>query len=66
VLPGTVSIRTIVVADRPVRVSVDGREIGEVDEGGSILVTRSPRPARFVRFDTEGFPAKVTRKFELR
>jgi NAD+ kinase len=66
VLPPDVSIRVTVVADRPVRVSVDGGEIGEVDEGGSVAITRGPKPIRFVRFDTEGFAAKVTRKFELR
>jgi NAD+ kinase len=65
VLPPHVTIRIRVAADRPVRVSVDGFEIGEVEEGGVVTITRGERPIRFVRFDTEGFPARVTRKFGL-
>jgi NAD+ kinase len=65
VLPPTVTITIRVAADRPVRVSVDGFEIGEVDEGGVVTITRGERPIRFIRFDTEGFAARVTRKFRL-
>jgi NAD+ kinase len=65
VLPPTVTIRIRVAADRPVRVSVDGFEIGEVEQEGIVTVTRGERPIRFIRFDTEGFPARVTRKFGL-
>jgi NAD+ kinase len=66
VVPGDTAITAHVVADRPVRVSVDGREIGEVFEGGSIEITHGPRRAKFVRFDTETFPARITRKFDVR
>jgi NAD+ kinase len=65
VLPPDVTITIRVAADRPVRISVDGFEIGEVEEGGIVTITRGERPIRFVRFDTEGFPARVTRKFGL-
>jgi NAD+ kinase len=65
VLPPGVSVRVKVADDRPVRVSVDGREIGEVHEGGAIDITRGPTPVGFVRFDAEGFPGRVTRKFGL-
>lgn len=66
VLPPNVAIKITVADDRPVRVSIDGREIGSLDEGGSVVVRRGERPVRFVRFDSEGFPARVTRKFDLR
>lgn len=65
VLPPSVTISIRVAADRPVRVSVDGLEIGQVPEDGVVRITRGERPIRFVRFDTEGFPARVTRKFGL-
>ncbi len=65
VLPPHVTITIRVAADRPVRVSVDGFEIGEVEQGGLVTITKGERPIRFVRFGTEGFPARVTRKFGL-
>jgi NAD+ kinase len=65
-LPPESKIRVTVADDRPVRVSVDGREIGTLDEGGEVEIHRGPEPVRFVRFDHEGFPARVTRKFDLR
>ncbi len=66
VLPAEVAIKITVVDDRPVRVSVDGREVGSLDEGGSVVVQKGPRPVRFIKFDSEGFPSRVTRKFDLR
>lgn len=65
-LPPESKIRVTVADDRPVRVSVDGREIGTLEEGGEVEIHRGPDPVRFVRFDHEGFPARVTRKFDLR
>jgi NAD+ kinase len=65
-LPPESKIRVTVADDRPVRVSVDGREIGTLEEGGTVEIHRGPDPVRFVRFDHEGFPARVTRKFDLR
>ncbi len=66
VLPPDVTIRVIVADDRSVRVSVDGREIGTLDEGAEVVIDRGARPLRYVRFGDEGFPARVTRKFDLR
>lgn len=66
VLSGSSVIRARVAADRPVRVSIDGREVAQVQQGGAVEVIRGARTARFVRFDEETFPSKVTRKFELR
>jgi NAD+ kinase len=65
VLPPDVTVSIRVAADRPVRVSVDGFEIGEAHEGDTIRVTQGERPIRFIRYGLEGFPARVTRKFEL-
>ncbi|MDH4119387.1 MAG: NAD(+)/NADH kinase [Acidimicrobiia bacterium] len=65
VLPPDVMIRVRVAADRPVRVSVDGFEIGEASEGDVVTITRGEHPIGFVRYDTEGFAARVTRKFGL-
>lgn len=66
VLPPDVTIRIRVVDDRPVRVSVDGREIATLGIDEVVTVVRGPRPLRYVRLDGEGFPARVTRKFDLR
>ena len=44
---------------------VDGFEIGEAHEGETVTVTRGERSIGFVRYDIEGFPARVTRKFGL-
>lgn len=58
-------IRITVTADRPVRVSVDGREIGSLVEGQSVSIGSADTPARFVRLSDEGFATRVTRKFGL-
>lgn len=66
VLAPSVSFRITVVDDRPVRVSVDGREIGSLSEGQGVTVAAGPRPVQFVRFGEEGFPSRITDKFDLR
>lgn len=58
-------IRITVTDDRPVRVSVDGREIGSLYEGDSVMIEAADKPARFVRLSSEGFATRVTRKFRL-
>ncbi len=65
VLPPDVTIIIRVAGDRSVRISVDGFEIGEAHEGETVTVTRGERSIGFVRYDVEGFPARVTRKFGL-
>ena len=65
VIPPDSRIVITVTDDRPVRVSVDGREIGSLHEGESVLIGPAPQPARFVRIYDEGFATRVTRKFEL-
>jgi NAD+ kinase len=65
VLPPDTTIVIRVAGDRPVRVSVDGFEIGEAYEGETVTITKGSRAIRFVRFGVEGFTARVTRKFGL-
>lgn len=54
-----------VTADRPVRVSVDGREIGTLGEGQSVKIDAADQRAKFIRLNDEGFATRVTRKFGL-
>jgi NAD+ kinase len=60
------SVVTIQVADdRPVRVSVDGRELGSMAEGERAIIGPGPKPVSFVRMRPEGFAGRITRKFRL-
>lgn len=54
-----------VSTDRPVRVSVDGLEIGSLGEGEAVDVARGERSARFLTLDGHTFPATVKDKFRL-
>jgi NAD+ kinase len=65
VIPPDSKIVITVTDDRPVRVSVDGREIGALHEGESVLIGPALYRARFIRLYDEGFTTRVTRKFEL-
>lgn len=65
VLPADAEIRVTVERDRPVRVSVDGRQIGVMTDGESVVVRAAPHCLRLVRLDTEAFPVRVTRKLKL-
>jgi NAD+ kinase len=65
VMPPDSRIVITVTDDRPVRVSVDGREIGSLHEGESVEIGQAERRARFIRMSDEGFATRVTRKFGL-
>jgi NAD+ kinase len=65
VMPPDSRIVITVTDDRPVRVSVDGREIGSLREGESVEIGQAERRARFIRLSNEGFATRVTRKFAL-
>ncbi len=65
VMPPDSRIVITVTDDRPVRVSVDGREIGSLHEGESVEIGPAERRARFIRLSNEGFATRVTRKFAL-
>ena len=64
-MPPDSNIVITVTDDRPVRVSVDGRQIGTLEEGESVLIGPADHRARFIRLYDEGFTTRVTRKFEL-
>jgi NAD+ kinase len=66
VVPAESRVAITVAADRPVRVGIDGHEIGSLAEGETVRVEPGPVPAKFIRFRDEGFPGRVTRKFEVR
>ncbi|MBT8198696.1 MAG: NAD(+)/NADH kinase [Acidimicrobiia bacterium] len=59
------AIRLIVDVDRPVWVTVDGREAGRLEQGQSVTVTRSDRPVRFLSLGAHHFPDAVRHEFGL-
>ena len=58
-------IRCRVTRDRPVQVSVDGRNTASLGVGDEVVVRRGPRPARFVAFERMDFSAVVNARFGL-
>lgn len=65
ILPSGSTIECRVVADRPVRVSVDGRQVGTLDMESSLRIGDGSKRAKFIRFDSEPFTSRLTRKFGL-
>lgn len=65
VVPAHSTVHITVAEDRPVRVSVDGVEVGEMGEGDTVDIQPGERTAKFIRLGTEGFARRVTRKFGL-
>jgi NAD+ kinase len=65
VLPTTARIRITVAADRPVRVSIDGVEAGELSQDGHVEVFCDNRSGRFLTLNPSTFPATVKHKFDL-
>lgn len=65
VLPATSKVDVTVITDRPVRVNVDKRDLGEIGEGETVRISKGARPARFVSFGTSTFPGLVRAKFGL-
>ena len=51
--------------DRPARVNVDGRKVGDVEPGQIVQVHRGRRTARFLTLDTHPFPQAVRQQFGL-
>jgi len=62
--PGS-EIKIRVSSDRPVRVSVDGLEVGFLGQGNFVDIRRGEREARFLTLDDHGFPTTVKTKFRL-
>lgn len=65
VLPADSRITVTVRGDRPVRVNVDKTSLGNLGDGGSVVISVGSRPARFVTFGAVGFPGLVREKFGL-
>jgi NAD+ kinase len=58
-------IEIAVELDRPARVNVDGRKVGDVEPGEVVRVHRGSRAARFLTLDTHPFPQAVRHQFGL-
>ena len=54
-----------VLGDRPAAVAVDGRSLGELDDGGSLTVSVSDQPARLVTLGQRGFHQALKSSFGL-
>lgn len=66
VLPASTEIELKVVSDRPVNVTVDKCDLGQMGEGEMTTITRGPTPAKFVMFGDRSFSGTLTEKFGLR
>lgn len=58
-------IRLEVVGDRSACVSVDGTNLGQLEEGDAVICTAANRPARLVTFGPRNFIDILKRKFGL-
>ena len=65
VFPAGTEIQVAVATDRPVNVTVDKADLGEMSEDQVAIVRRGAEPARFVTFDQRGFSDTLKAKFEL-
>jgi NAD+ kinase len=65
VLPRDTCVRLEVVADRSASLSVDGRNLGLLVAGDTVVCTASPTPARLVTFGTRNFLGILKAKFGL-
>jgi NAD+ kinase len=65
VLDGDEELRLEVVDDHAIGLTVDGREVGELERGAVVLATAAPRPARLVSVDGRDFHQVVRAKFGL-
>ena len=58
-------IRLVVCGHRPATLSVDGRNLGELEAGDAVVCTGSPYAARMVTFGERDFHAILKAKFGL-
>jgi NAD+ kinase len=65
VLDGEEELSFVVVDERTVVLTLDGRELGLVETGATITCTRGPRPARIVTFGPRDFHQILKAKFGL-
>lgn len=65
VLPADAVIKVTIRRERKARVSVDKVGLGEAGEDDVVIISRTPNPIEFVRFEPRSFPRAVTEKFQL-
>jgi NAD+ kinase len=65
VLEPATLVRLVVAGGRPASLSVDGRMLGELDDGDSITCTASEHSAKFVVFGRRDFHGILKAKFKL-
>ena len=65
VLPADTRIDVKVDTDRPVNVTVDKSDLGQMGEGDVTTITKGANPARFVTLGGHDFSGTVKRKFGL-
>ena len=65
VLDVEVELRFTVAAERNVVLTLDGRELGELDAGDTVTCTGGPKPARVVTFGPRDFHQILKAKFGL-
>ena len=58
-------LRFTVAAERNVVLTLDGRELGDLDEGDTVTCTGGPKPARIVTFGPRDFHQILKAKFGL-
>ena len=65
VLPADTRIEVRVDSDRPVNVTVDKSDLGQIGENEMAIITRGVNPARFITFGEHQFSGTVKDKFGL-
>ena len=65
VLPPTSRIRLEIASGRPATLSVDGRNLGLLEEGDAVVCTAAADPARIVTFEPRNFLRILKAKFGL-
>ncbi len=65
VLDADEELRFTVAEERSVVLTLDGHELGELDEGDTVMCTAGPKPARMVTFGPRDFHQILKAKFGL-
>lgn len=65
VLAPDATVTIAIAVDRPARINVDGRELCEVEPGGTVTVRRGERTVRFLSLGRHPFPQAVRDQFGL-
>ena len=65
VLSPRACVRLEVASDRPAALSVDGRNLGELQEGDAVTCTAADHPARLVTLGPRSFLGVLKAKFDL-